>query len=66
MATDWLNTLAMVNVYLDIHPALEDVLCKFIALGPNMLDFDNYYQFYVYLIKFVLFLLVKLYMYILL
>ena len=29
----------MLNVYFDLHPTLEDVLQKFIALGLNRLDF---------------------------
>ena len=35
-----LNALAMLNVHLDIHPTSEDVLRKFIALGPHWLNFD--------------------------
>ena len=40
MTNDRLNALAILNVYLDLHPTAEDVLRKFIALGPHRLDFD--------------------------
>ena len=40
MMNDRLNALAMLNVHLDLHPTSEDVLRKFIALGPHRLDFD--------------------------
>ena len=40
MTNDRLNALAMLNIRLDLHPTSEDVLRKFIALGPYRLDFD--------------------------
>ena len=40
MTNDRLNALAMLNIRLDLHPTSEDVLRKFIALGPHRLDFD--------------------------
>ena len=40
MTNDRLNALAMLHVPLDLHPTSEDVLCKFIALGPHRIDFD--------------------------
>ena len=40
MTNDRLNALAMLNIRLDLHPTLEDVLRKFIAFGPHRLDFD--------------------------
>ena len=40
MTNDLLNTFAMLNVHLNIHPTLEDVLRKFIAFDPHRLDFD--------------------------
>ena len=40
MTNDRLNALAMLDVYLDLHSTAEDVLRKFIALGPHRLDFD--------------------------
>ena len=40
MTNDRLNALAMLNVHLDLHPTSEDVLRKFIVLGPHRLDFD--------------------------
>ena len=36
MSNDRLNTLAMLNVPLDLHPTSEDVLRKFIALGLHL------------------------------
>ena len=39
MTNDRLNALAMLNVYFDLHPTLEDVLRKFITLGLHRLDF---------------------------
>ena len=44
MTNDRLNTRAMLNVHLNLHP-ISDVLRKFIALGPHRLDFGIYYQF---------------------
>ena len=43
MMNDQLNALAMLNVHLDLHPTSEDMLCRFIALGPYRLDFDVLY-----------------------
>ena len=40
MTNDRLIALAMLNFHLDLHPTLEDVLCKFIAIDPHRLDFD--------------------------
>ena len=40
MTNDRLNALAMLNVHLDLQPTSEDVLRKFIALGPHRLGFD--------------------------
>ena len=37
---DELTALAILNVYLDIHTTLEDVLRKFIALVSHRLGFD--------------------------
>ena len=39
MTNDRLNAFAMLNVNLDLHPTLEHVLRKFIALGQQRLDF---------------------------
>ena len=44
MTNDRLNTRAMLNVHLDLHP-ISDLLRRFIALGPHRLDFGIYYQF---------------------
>ena len=40
MTNDRLNALAMLNVHLDLHPTSEDVIPKFISLGPHRLEFD--------------------------
>ena len=40
MTNDRLNSFATLNVHLDLHPTSEDVLRKFMALGPHRLDFD--------------------------
>ena len=64
MMNDQLNTLAMLNVHLDLHPTSEDMLCRFIALGPYRLDFDVLYVV-LSLSYFVLLLLLQLNIYIL-
>ena len=40
MTNDQLIAFAALNVHLDLHLTSEDVLRKFMALGPHRLDFD--------------------------
>ena len=40
MTNNRLNALALLYVHPDIHPNSEEVLQRYVALGPHRMEFD--------------------------
>ena len=40
MTNNRLNTVALLYVHQDVHPISEEVLQRYVALGPHRMEFD--------------------------